>query len=184
MLFRSSPRFVALWVALTDASNNRRVLVDLTEDELRQEDSELGKSMGVVKLSVSINNSEERRYCAIYSEEAPVYEFYWRRQAGDYLDRPQTDLSISKPRSRNFDLIASLKKKTKDYETLDDLQKQDFVKQTGNANDLARAYFLLSDFERSLAVCRAGLEVFPVDDALHLTELLSLVAASRSNDAI
>ena len=27
-----SPRFVALWVALTDASNNRRVLVDLTEE--------------------------------------------------------------------------------------------------------------------------------------------------------
>jgi serine/threonine protein kinase/formylglycine-generating enzyme required for sulfatase activity len=92
-------RFLVLWSEPTTAKEERRIVVDVLEDQLRTVESQLSKTHGAIRVTVRTTPQGERRYTTIFSSIQTDTYIDLNHEGGDLLFRPQTEVALSNPRT-------------------------------------------------------------------------------------
>ncbi len=178
----SDQRFLALWSKSATGDEERRVLVDATEDDLNKVFDALSKTHGAIRINVRTTSQGERRYTAIFSSQQKSPYLYWRHEGGNLLFRPQTDIAVSQPLARSLAGVASQQKIVDAYEGSESLREKAVSDaQTGYA--FASAFHNVGNHAKALEICDACLSANPKEANLKLTRVLALARLKRIEDA-
>jgi hypothetical protein len=88
-------RFLALWSKPTIADEERRVVVEVVEEEFKKVEQELSKTHGVIRVNVRTTPQGDLRYSMIFSSIQKAPCLFLRHMGGNLLFRPQTDIAVS-----------------------------------------------------------------------------------------
>lgn len=176
------PRFLALWSKSAMDDEERRVLVDATEDELSKINNELSKTHGAMRIAVRTTPQGERRYTAIFFSQQKSSSMYWRHEGGNLLFRPQIDIAVAKPNARSLASMASQQKIVDNYEGSEPL-RENAVSDAQTGYNVALALYNVGNHTKALEICDACLAANPKDANLVLARALALARLKRVDDA-
>ncbi|MBU6239527.1 MAG: SUMF1/EgtB/PvdO family nonheme iron enzyme, partial [Planctomycetes bacterium] len=175
-------RFLALWSKSATDDEERRVLVDATEDELNKVFNALSKTHGAMRIAVRTTQQGERLYTTIFSSEQESPSLYWRHEEGNLLFRPQTDIAVAKPNARSLASMASQQKIVDNYEGSESVREK-AVSDAQTGYNVALAFYNVGNNTKALEICDACLVANPNDPNFKLTRVLALARLKRVDDA-
>jgi formylglycine-generating enzyme required for sulfatase activity/tetratricopeptide (TPR) repeat protein len=175
-------RFLALWSKPETDGEQRRVAVDVSEDELDGIWKGISNTHGAIRLNVRTKSNGERCYSTIFSSKQSYFYWYWRHQGGNLIFCPQTDIALAQPISRGLANLDQERRITQEYLESRELQEK-IAGDPQMGISVSRAFYLIGEYEKSLQICDACLAANPMNSYLRLMQLLALAQLKRMGDA-
>jgi formylglycine-generating enzyme required for sulfatase activity/tetratricopeptide (TPR) repeat protein len=91
------PRFLLLWSAPTGAQEQRRIVVDVSEQEMRAAEESLVKESFASQWSIAVwsDSNRTRHYAGIWSNQGARSELTAAHSGFERLDQPQWDVAVA-----------------------------------------------------------------------------------------
>lgn len=175
--------YMVLWSEPSSPGEKRRLVAELSEDDLLVEAKKNTDYEGVIRVSSRTTSQGDRRYSIIIGPVAAPPILIPRHEGGQLLFRPQTDLALSRPAKPLFPGIMIQRKTVDEFLKLSIEEQRKIGTDPQSSYRIAVAFFAMDNFEKALELCEASIQQLPIDPSVLLTRILSLAHLNRHEEA-